>query len=376
MSEMDNRIKKYARQIIEDYTRGEFDPTTVGIVKQWLGNGKNPMEKEKALLEYWETLGYTESRRTYEALIEMRDRLGMQEYLSGSRNKGGKDAVMNWYRDMSDPAVNPGAKYYDLPAAGTVEISRSGSGSKRLRGTAMRAAAVIIPVIIVMGAFLWYNAERNGRATEVTMVYATAEGEARRVFLPDGTEVMLNGGSRLEYTGDRQTALSGEAYFKVVSDLSDPFRVKTEKMSVKVTGTEFNIEAYADRAYTGLDLYKGTVEATFGNKVYLMKPGTHISCDHLTGKVTTANVGQLYKPEWVSDRLALRESTLSEIFEMLEWYYDVIIEVPQNIDTRSLYVFELSGGEDLDKALGLLKSVSGSFSHETADGKIIIKAVK
>ncbi len=373
---MDNKIKKYARRIIEDYTRGEFDPDTVGAVKQWLGHGNNFHEKEKALLEYWETLGYNETHRTYEALIEMRARLGMPEYLPGSRHKGGKNAVDNWYRDMGDPAVNPGAKYYDRPAGNTRELGRDVSGGSRLRRIAVRAAAVMIPAIIAVGALLWNYTERSGGRTEIPMVYTTAQGEAMRVFLSDGTEVMLNGGSRLEYIRNRQASLSGEGYFKVRSDKSNPFIVNTEKMSVRVTGTEFNIEAYPDRMQTSLELYEGTVEAAIGDRLYVIKPGVGIVYDHLTDKVTTGNTGQPDKPAWVADRLTLRESTLPEIFAMLEWYYNTTIEVPENIDTRSLYVFELGGDEDLDKAVRMLKNVSGSFGYEKSNGRIIIKAVK
>lgn len=355
---------------------GELDPATVNAVKWWLDNGNNSREKEMALFEYWETLGYTETRRTYEALMEMRGKLGMTEYLPQSRYKSGNDAAMNWYMDMGDPSVNPGAEYYGRRSGNTGKRHKNTTGVHPLHRIALRAAAVVIPVLIVAGAFLWYNAERRGGRTEVLMTFITAEGEARRVFLPDGTEVMLNGGSRLEYVGDRQAALSGEGYFKVVSDASDPFVLKTPKMTVKVIGTEFNMEAYPAKMRTDLDLYKGTVEASVGSKLYLMKPGTRIGYDHLTGAVTTGNTLQPNKPAWVSDRLSLRESTLPEIFAMLQWYYNIAIEIPADIDASSLYVFELGGEEDIEKALDMLQSVSGSFSHETAEGKIIIKAVK
>ena len=75
----------------------------------------------------------------------------------------------------------------------------------------------------------------------------------------------LNGGSSLkfptQFTGKvRDVKLTGEAYFEVVSNHKKPFIVSTENIDVKVTGTSFNVMAYADEQITEVTLKNGKVE--------------------------------------------------------------------------------------------------------------------
>lgn len=98
-------------------------------------------------------------------------------------------------------------------------------------------------------------------------VYSTRPGETRDIRLSDGSQVTLNGGSRLEtrLTGyKRQVALkSGEAYFDVAHDASRPFFVGLDGGQVRVLGTEFNL-SYLPQGVE-LDVYDGRVRLT-GNE--------------------------------------------------------------------------------------------------------------
>jgi transmembrane sensor len=74
--------------------------------------------------------------------------------------------------------------------------------------------------------------------------------EKRRVIhLPDGSMVILNKHSKLDYpvafgAGAREVTLSGEAYFDIVHRPGQPFLVHTGKIVTRVLGTAFNIKAY------------------------------------------------------------------------------------------------------------------------------------
>lgn len=79
--------------------------------------------------------------------------------------------------------------------------------------------------------------------------------EVRRVVhLSDGSTVLLNKNSRLEFASafsgtTREVTLKGEAYFDVTHMIGRPFLVHTGKLTTRVLGTSFNIRAYpADRA--------------------------------------------------------------------------------------------------------------------------------
>ena len=66
-----------------------------------------------------------------------------------------------------------------------------------------------------------------------------AYGSKSLVTLPDGTQVWLNSGSKLEYPGsfgrsNRNVTLKGEAYFEVSKNKELPFRVSSGKIAIHV----------------------------------------------------------------------------------------------------------------------------------------------
>jgi transmembrane sensor len=90
------------------------------------------------------------------------------------------------------------------------------------------------------------------RPKELVLTYASA-ADRRLVRLPDGSAVWLNAHSRLRYAGIgpapargmRAVQLTGEAYFEVQHNPARPFVVSTTTARVRVTGTAFNMRAYA-----------------------------------------------------------------------------------------------------------------------------------
>jgi ferric-dicitrate binding protein FerR (iron transport regulator) len=71
------------------------------------------------------------------------------------------------------------------------------------------------------------------------------DGSRKKVSLPDGSEVWLNGGSRLIYSkglghcNAREVTLSGEGYFKVKHYEDCPFIIHTDYLDIKDLGTVF-----------------------------------------------------------------------------------------------------------------------------------------
>lgn len=92
---------------------------------------------------------------------------------------------------------------------------------------------------------------------------STPRGMDFKVILPDGSEVWLNAESTIKFPSsflqsERRVELTGEAYFKVAHNARKPFLVTTERMNVKVLGTEFNMRNYKSEA-PQVSLVKGSV---------------------------------------------------------------------------------------------------------------------
>ncbi len=98
--------------------------------------------------------------------------------------------------------------------------------------------------------------------TSSRYVIATTAGQQRSVDLGDGTQIALNGGTRITLDrNDRRFAAldSGEATFSVRHDPAHPFALDVGGVMVRDTGTVFNVV----RAPDGV-----TVEVRAGSVVY------------------------------------------------------------------------------------------------------------
>ncbi|TDN40564.1 DUF4974 domain-containing protein [Hymenobacter sp. UV11] len=104
---------------------------------------------------------------------------------------------------------------------------------------------------------------------ELVLTYASAANR-QLVRLPDGSTVWLNAHSRLRYVGVgqapargvRAVQLTGEAYFEVQHNPDWPFVVSTNTARVRVTGTAFNVRAYAAEDSVEVSVTHGQVWLT------------------------------------------------------------------------------------------------------------------
>ena len=115
------------------------------------------------------------------------------------------------------------------------------------------AAAGVVAVVLQRQAMRPSETSRQPRRHEVVAAVA----QQTRVTLGDGTQVVLNAGSRLRYADDfgrgtRDVELEGEGYFDVVHDESRPFRVHARGSVAQDVGTRFVVRAYPEQH--GLDV--------------------------------------------------------------------------------------------------------------------------
>src|SRR5690554_1706793 len=94
-----------------------------------------------------------------------------------------------------------------------------------------------------------YQAEKEMIEKPVVFTeHVTQPGVKSKLTLTDGTQVILNSGSRLYYEENfnptkRELYLEGEAYFDVYRDPERPFIVHTNALSTTALGTSFSIKA-------------------------------------------------------------------------------------------------------------------------------------
>lgn len=155
-------------------------------------------------------------------------------------------------------------------------------------------------------------------------------GKRSMLYLSDGTEVILNSGSHIVYPvpfsgGKREVYLKGEAYLKVAHNSNSPFFVKTDQISVKVLGTEFNIKAYDDENSSTVVLVSGKVEAQTSTENVAMVENEKLTLKKGAGSIDKKVVNVNEFVSWKDGWMYCRNESIAQIATKLSRYYNLNI---------------------------------------------------
>ncbi len=228
------------------------------------------------------------------------------------------------------------------------------------------AAVIVLPLAVGLLLLISMNSHKKSSVNEtVYNEIFTAFGTRSSLLLSDSTVVYLNSGSSLRYPiqfsdKTRQVFLKGEAYFEVKSDVSRPFIVNTPSLSVKATGTKFNVEDYGFDPLSEVTLVSGKVTVSkMGNEagsqlISELKPEQHLVYNNETGTKTISKTDTYRYISWKDGKLIFRNDPLPDVLKKLSMIFNVDIELQgeELNDYRYRATFE---EESLEEILKLLK---------------------
>jgi len=194
----------------------------------------------------------------------------------------------------------------------------------------LQYAAILILALAI--PFTYWYALNSKPADERFTTIACPFGDRTNIYLPDGTQVWLNSGSKLTFSnnfknGSRSLFLEGEAYFNVKKDEKNPFVVQTSTISVEVLGTEFNLKAYPDESSSAVTLVTGSLMVKNNVHSAMVVPGQRLVYETESHAVTIENLSDLAPDtEWINGRLVFRNESLGELQHKLQRWFDVEIE--------------------------------------------------
>lgn len=185
-----------------------------------------------------------------------------------------------------------------------------------------------------------FTADKGQLMSPVNLRLATPRGGTYQIILSDGSRVWLNAESVLEYPDrfaedERLVRLKGEAYFEIAKAEGDtpiPFRVEVGGQLVEVTGTEFNLSAYADDPMVRTTLVEGALTVhTLPESGDFVSHGTSIEL--LPGEEGILENGGLSKrpanvrvvTAWKQGDFMFDDEPLESIMNKLARWYDVEI---------------------------------------------------
>jgi ferric-dicitrate binding protein FerR (iron transport regulator) len=236
-----------------------------------------------------------------------------------------------------------------------------------------RLASIVTGIIMVAGLAI-YDMKMNQRIR-----YETRFGEIRTVHLPDGSQVVLNGNTTLEYWakdgGTRSVELLGEAYFSVrkMPDHRKFVLIMPETGVIEVLGTEFNVNHRATASR--IMLRSGSIRLTpenGGGKEIIMKPGELVEMQAGMPQLINKKADPGLHDAWTSRKLVFENTPLREITRMLTDAYglEVTVDDPRLLDKK------LSGTAPIQDIDIFLKALSGSFDLQIGrrKNKVTIQA--
>ena len=270
--------------------------------------------------------------------------------------------------------------------------SKFSKNIKLISGTiaAVAAAAAII-------IFVFFTNQQND-STAITTIFSP-RGKVRTIKLSDGSRITLNSGSSITYKNSfdrkhRQLMLSGEAFFNVTKDSSNPFEIITTAMKVRVLGTSFNLRSFPGETTSEVSLVTGKIELTiFQNpdkkiilspqqKLTIINPSANNLTDSNLEKVSLPAIkfGQIHKSNidslpseamWIENWIVFDGLELREVTKMMERKYNVVI-IFKNPAIETIRITGKFKNVGIDKALEQLSLIT-KFKYQFNETQIIIK---
>jgi ferric-dicitrate binding protein FerR (iron transport regulator) len=256
------------------------------------------------------------------------------------------------------------------------------------RSIALRVAAVLIPVFIIMAVRSLFFDEASD-ATDDPMagivVVSAPAGEKQTVILPDNSRVTLEEGGTLEYDtktfmSDRRARVSGEALFDVVA-ITDfigegmSFAVLTEHLFISVMGTVFRVRGADALSETSITLYEGVVavRSASGATAAELKRGERFTLNTETGehKVNMIPATEMeangFKPVMI-----FHNASLEDIVTAMEATYGVNFTTGAGIDLSTGHYVADFEGLTLSESLDILRRATDGLTFSQNDNNVTI----
>ena len=202
-------------------------------------------------------------------------------------------------------------------------------------------------------------------------------GQRVNLDLPDGSNVWLNAGTKMQYpvsfmTGKREVILDGEAYFEVVHNEKSPFVVHTSTLDVEVLGTKFNVEAYSARKIFETSLMEGKVKVKLPhddkNSVVLVPNQKTTLID---GRLVVSKIDDYNVYRWKEGLYCFRNKPFADIIKDLEKYYDLSIQMDKKEIAKVALTGKFRISDGLDYALRVLQNDVAFTYQRNRDNDVI-----
>lgn len=204
-------------------------------------------------------------------------------------------------------------------------------------------------------------------------VVSTPAATTTLVTLSDGTKVMLNANSTLEYPASfddaevREVRLKGEAHFEVTKNPHRPFVVKAGEMQTQVLGTIFDVKAYRKDA-PKVTLMEGKVKVSNADTEVEMRPGQTATLQ--ADKIVVSKASPSAS-DWLEGDFDMDQVTLAEAMSDIGAWYNKTVVFQSQANMDKLIHFRFSRRASLQEIITALNEM-GVARIKIEKGKIMV----
>ena len=224
-------------------------------------------------------------------------------------------------------------------------------------------AAAITAFIALSGvaAYQLLNSYSEDISSDTMSHAAELPQQHQFIKLPDGSTVILNDASKLEYPdsfadkNSREVYLTGEAFFDIQHDDSKAFIVHTGKISTTVLGTAFNVKAYPEQNDITVTVTRGKVKVS--NDVQLLgilAPDDQITFDKRSQQSKLRAVKSKEVITWAEKDIFFDDVSMLEAAKQLEERFQVEITFKNENIKACRFTATFVRGEDLSQILDVI----------------------
>ena len=250
--------------------------------------------------------------------------------------------------------------------------------------TYWRRAAAIAAVGILALAIWWMLPAGEVPANETAQQPAnespadsSIQGK-KYIRLEDGSTVLLNQGSRLDYPenfeeGKREVSLVGEGYFDIQHDASRPFIVRTGEVRTTVLGTAFNIKAYPAQKEITVTVTRGKVRVSDQTRtIGVIEHDESLAIDLESRTVKQGRVHAEDVVSWKKQYLVFDDISVEDAATLIEEKYHVNISFSNEAIRHCHISATFLNDENLEQVMAVVAGVINATSSIQPNDQVII----
>jgi len=316
-------------------------------------------------------------RKYHKGTADVEEFKELIKQLNASNDEEIRESLQLQWKDFDSSEDLPESK---ISAIYDAISKKTGKQQSLLLKNWQKIAAAILLLIVSGTTFLYLHQQQSFKQMAMQTFTIKSDNVGKSgITLPDGTTVLLNAHSSLQYGQDfgqkkRVVTLKGEGLFDVSHDTGHPFIVKTQNMDIQVLGTLFNVYVYENKNTQEVSLLRGHVRVSSKKapfQVLELNPNQKIVMDRRTGKMTVESAKNGVENSWAQKTLVFKHESMQNIILALERKFNVSIEVQNSQFLKDTYTGTFDDS-NIKSILDVLQ-MSYHFTYQVKGDHILIK---